>query len=62
MEGDPLKRLTATQAQTLLRSLEGHRLYALYFLALTYGPRQAELIGLRWTDVDLVKREIHIRT
>lgn len=61
-EGDPTKRLTAPQAQRLLDSLADHRLYALYFLALTYGMRQGELIGLRWTDIDLEKREIHIRT
>lgn len=61
-EGDPTKRLTADEAQRLLESLEGHRLWALYFLALTYGMRQGELVGLRWTDVDLEKREIYIRT
>lgn len=61
-EGDPLKRLTATEAQALLISLEGHRLYCLFFLALTYGMRQGELIGLRWTDIDLDRREIRIRT
>lgn len=61
-EGDPLQRLTASQAVALLTSLIGDRLYALYFLALTYGLRQGELIGLRWIDVDLEKREIHIRT
>lgn len=61
-EGDSMKRLTAAQAQRLLHSLQDHRLYALYFLALTYGMRQGELVGLRWTDVDLDRREIHIRT
>lgn len=61
-EGDPLKRLTQAQAQLLLESLANDRLYALYFLALTYGMRQAELIGLRWPDVNLEKREIAIRS
>lgn len=61
-EGDPLQRLTAAEAQTFLAHLEGHRLWALYFLALSYGLRQAELIGLRWTDIDLDRREIHIRS
>jgi integrase len=61
-EGDPLQRLTAPEAQTLMGSMVGHRLYPLYFLALTYGMRQAELVGLRWIDVDLEKREIKIRT
>lgn len=59
---DPLHRLTTSQAQTLLRSLIGHRFYAIYFLALTYGMRQAELVGLRWSDVDLEGRVLRIRS
>jgi integrase len=61
-EDGKMKRLTAEQAQQLLRMVVQHRLYALYFLALTYGLRQGELAGLRWTDVDLNHREIHIRS
>lgn len=37
----------------LLRTLTGHRLYALYALACATGMRQAELMGLRWPAVDL---------
>lgn len=33
-----------------------HRLYALYFAALTTGLRQCELIGLRWKHVHLVEK------
>jgi integrase len=57
-----MRRLTAEQAQRLLATVLQHRLYALYFLALTYGLRQGEIAGLRWTDVDLKKREIHIHS
>lgn len=41
-----------------------HRLYALYFVALATGMRQAELIGLRWRYVQLVEKNgerAHIR-
>jgi integrase len=36
---------------------EDHRLYALYFVALATGMRQAELIGLRWKNVQLVEKD-----
>lgn len=61
-ESGKMRRLTAEQAQRLLDAVTQHRLYALYFLALIYGARQGELVGLRWTDVDLKKREIQLRS
>jgi integrase len=45
--------LTPAQAQCFLRAVSGHRLEALYVLALTTGMRMGELLGLRWRDVDL---------
>lgn len=36
---------------------ELHRLYALYFVALATGMRQAELIGLRWRNVQLIEKD-----
>lgn len=44
---------TAEQARTFLDSLRGDRLEALFFLALSLGLRKGELIGLRWSDLDL---------
>lgn len=61
-ERSRIPRLTADEAQRFLATVLNHRLYALYFLAFTYGLRQGELIGLRWTDIDLQRREIHIRS
>lgn len=43
---------SAGQAARFLESIKGHRLYALYHLALTTGMRRGELLGLRWRDVD----------
>jgi len=48
-----IKPLTPSEARTLLRSLRGDRLEALYSVALTMGLRQGEALGLRWPDVDL---------
>lgn len=52
--------LTQEQAQTLLASVKGERLEALYILALTTGARQGELLALRWSDVDLDTATMHI--
>jgi integrase len=48
-----IQPFTADEARLLLQSVKGHRLEALYSVALTMGLRQGEALGLRWTDVDL---------
>jgi integrase len=45
--------LTPEQARLLLQQVEGHRLSALYWLAVYRGLRRGELIALRWSDIDL---------
>ncbi|QGK71973.1 tyrosine-type recombinase/integrase [Allosaccharopolyspora coralli] len=45
--------LELADARKLLRESEDDRLHALYVLALYLGLRRAELLGLRWEDVDL---------
>jgi len=37
-----------------------NRLEALYVVALTTGMREGELLGLRWTDVDLDEAALHV--
>src|SRR5262245_56131711 len=44
-----------------LDTLQKERLAALFQLAGCYGLRRSELCNLRWTDVDLATRQIHIR-
>jgi len=53
--------LTIEQARHLLEVIEGERLEAFYVLALTTGLRRGELLGLRWSDVDLNSRQLHVR-
>ncbi len=49
--------MSPTEADHFLAAVgELHRLYALYFVALTTGLRQCELIGLRWRHVYLVEK------
>ncbi|PPS88854.1 Tyrosine recombinase XerC [Streptomyces sp. MH60] len=45
--------LTADEARQLLTYAGGHRLHALFELALHTGLRKGELLGLRWEDLDL---------
>lgn len=52
---------TATQVRKFLAVARGDRLYALYYLALHGGLRQGELLGLRWTDLDLVRGSARIQ-
>jgi len=52
--------LTTAQARAVLRTAAEHRLYALYVLALCLGLRRGELLGLRWTDIDLDGEKLEV--
>ena len=45
--------MTVEEAQAFLGAISGDRLEALYLLAVTTGLRRGELLGLKWTDLDL---------
>src|SRR5215210_7162392 len=49
----PPYRRTRYQVRTLLDTISGDRLEALYVVAVTAGLRRGELQGLRWEDLDL---------
>jgi integrase len=55
-----IRPLDAEQAKTLLHAARGERLEALYVVAVTAGPRIGELLGLRWTDVDLERGNMRV--
>ncbi len=55
------RTLSPEEATRLLKAALSDRLYALYVLALTCGLRQAELLGLRWRDVDLNGAVLSVR-
>jgi integrase len=48
-----IQAFTPDQVRVLLDAARGHRLEALFVLAVTTGARQGELFGLEWRDVDL---------
>jgi integrase len=53
--------LDLAEAKRLLEVIDGERLEALYVLALTTGLRRGELLALRWDDIDLRSRQLHVR-
>jgi integrase len=52
---------TRDQAGAFLDAVEQDRLYALWHLAAFWGLRRNEIRGLRWADLDLAARRLHIR-
>jgi integrase len=53
--------LTAEQVKMLLAAARGDRLEALYVLAVTTGMRIGEMLGLKWSDVDLSAGTLQVR-
>ena len=52
---------TAEQTLAFLKQIKGGRLEALYTVALALGLREGEAFGLRWTDIDLEARTLHVK-
>ena len=51
---------TADQLSQFLQAGVGHRLFPAFWLAANTGMRRSELLGLRWTDIDLDKHTVSI--
>ncbi len=52
---------TAEELRAFLDHAQSDRLYAAWLLAGTTGLRRGEVLGLRWSDVDLDRRRLAIR-
>ena len=50
---EEMQPLSRDQVRTLLDTVKGDPMEALYILAVTSGLRQGELLALKWEDVDL---------
>ncbi|WP_082853972.1 MULTISPECIES: tyrosine-type recombinase/integrase [Nocardia] len=48
------------EAARFLEAAQDHRLYALWSVALAVGLRRGEALGLRWTDVDLIRGTLNL--
>jgi integrase len=52
---------SASQTGQFLDAIMNDRLYPLYHLAAYWGLRRQELVSLRWADLDLASRRLHVR-
>jgi integrase len=55
-----IEPLTPEQARVLLAAVRGDPLEALYRVALSLGLRRGEVLALRWEDIDVDRRELHV--
>lgn len=53
MVKEEMKTLAPDQVDAFLEALNGDRLAAMYVVTLGLGLRQGEVLGLRWSDIDL---------
>ncbi len=51
--------LTEEELRQLMRTATGHRFFPIYWLTAMTGMRRNEVLGLKWTDID-VKKRIHL--
>ncbi|MFE0653812.1 tyrosine-type recombinase/integrase [Streptomyces sp. NPDC059534] len=52
---------TLEETLKFLEAARGESLYAAFVLAIAMGLRRGELVGLRWSDLDLENRVLHVR-
>lgn len=57
---EPPKVLTPSEVRAVIDAMPNDGLRRLVSVALNTGLRQGELLGLRWPDVDLLGREVHV--
>jgi integrase len=51
---------THDEVRVFFEAIKGHRLEALFYLAITIGPREAELLGSLWTTIDFKRGTFRI--
>jgi len=55
-----IQPITPEQARVFLLAIQGHRMEALFTVALSLGLRRGEALGLRWQDIDFGGRTLRI--
>ncbi len=58
--GPSIQPLSAADARRFLAAVKGHRLEALYSVALALGFRRGEALGLEWSAVDLERAVLSV--
>jgi integrase len=60
IERKSISPLTPEEARKFLAAIRGHRLEALFSVALALGLRQGEALGLQWEDVDFTAGTLRV--
>lgn len=60
-EREEIDPFTVPEIQSILSHAESKRLAAIYHLGFRLGPRIGELLGLRWSDINLDEQTISIQ-
>ncbi len=58
---DDAQFIPLSEAKAILAAFKGHRFYAAVYVAMIYGLRRSEVLGLKWSAVDLDEGTITIR-
>ncbi|WP_315167662.1 site-specific integrase [Metaclostridioides mangenotii] len=53
--------LTQNEQRKFLDAIKGHKLEMLYLMALSTGLRIGELLGLKWTDINLINKSLTVK-
>ena len=56
-----MKTLTPDQLAAFFQEAKRSGVYELYYLDLATGLRRGELLGLKWTDIDLQRKTMRIQ-
>ena len=56
-----MKTLTSDQLSTFFQEARDSGVFALYYIDLTTGLRRGELLGLKWSDIDLEKGDLRVQ-
>jgi len=59
-KGKPMRTLTPEELEGLLEIASDNKFYPVIYTAVASGLRQAELLGLRWRDINLNLRSISV--
>jgi len=60
-EKPEIQPLYTEQARDFLKAIRDDYLYAVYLMDISTGLRRGELLGLKWTDIDLKKKTATIK-
>jgi integrase len=60
VERPEIEVLTPDETAALLSAARGARMFPIIFLALATGLRRGEILGLRWSDIDLTRRTLTV--